>query len=76
MDDPVILSTVGNIRVFCRCRPPSQRELTISEEGSVICVNFPGETEVRESLDNPAVRPGIMPEVRGSEASRRLHLYS
>ena len=40
----------GNIRVLCRCRPPSERELT-QEEGGAICVSFPGEEEVSRSVE-------------------------
>lgn len=36
----------GNIRVFCRCRPPSEREIA-NEDGSAIVVTFPNEGEVR-----------------------------
>lgn len=37
----------GNIRVFCRCRPPSQRELIMTaDDASSVVVTFPGEGEV------------------------------
>lgn len=33
----------GNIRVFCRCRPPTSRELDEHAEQSTICVAYPQE---------------------------------
>lgn len=41
----------GNIRVFCRCRPPSKKELSASDEMSSICVSFPDEGEVTMNND-------------------------
>ena len=36
----------GNIRVFCRCRPPSEREMERDAMGA-ICVSFPDEGSVK-----------------------------
>ncbi|CAM9504335.1 unnamed protein product [Chrysoparadoxa australica] len=36
----------GNVRVYCRCRPPTQRELEDHATQSTICVSFPGEGAV------------------------------
>lgn len=37
----------GNIRVLCRCRPPTDREQSMTQEdGSGICVSFPADDEI------------------------------
>ncbi|KAG5179304.1 P-loop containing nucleoside triphosphate hydrolase protein [Tribonema minus] len=36
----------GNIRVFCRCRPPTNKELQEHAEQSTVCVTFPEENIV------------------------------
>lgn len=55
----------GNIRVFCRCRPPSEREIA-NEDGSAIVVTFPNEGEVRpyktdSYFDPTACKAATMP---------------
>jgi len=37
----------GNIRVFCRCRPPSKKEIGIGGGDSEICAFFPAVGEVK-----------------------------
>jgi kinesin family member C2/C3 len=42
----------GNIRVFCRCRPPSARELERDDNsGGAVCVSFPEEGCIRVEND-------------------------
>jgi kinesin family protein C2/C3 len=42
----------GNIRVFCRCRPPSKTELQRdTESGGAVCVSFPEEGSIRVEND-------------------------
>lgn len=42
----------GNIRVFCRCRPPSSKELEReADSGGAVCVQFPEEGSIRVEND-------------------------
>uniref|UniRef100_A0A6U1BUB9 Kinesin-like protein n=1 Tax=Rhizochromulina marina TaxID=1034831 RepID=A0A6U1BUB9_9STRA len=40
----------GNIRVFCRCRPPTEKELS-RDAAAEVCVTFPEEGSVRVAND-------------------------
>lgn len=42
----------GNIRVFCRCRPPTVIESQrAADSGGAVCVSFPGEGMVKVEND-------------------------
>mmetsp|Transcript_9385 Transcript_9385/g.11317 ORF Transcript_9385/g.11317 Transcript_9385/m.11317 type:complete len:841 (+) Transcript_9385:48-2570(+) len=47
----------GNIRVFCRCRPPSAKELERdADSGGAVCVQFPEEGTIRVENDRGNVK--------------------
>ena len=46
----------GNIRVFARCRPPSKKELSASDEMASLCVSFPADGEVTMKSEKGKVK--------------------
>lgn len=61
----------GNIRVFCRCRPPSDRELSNTVEGqAAVCVSFPEDAMVRVANDRQKEREWEFDQTFGFDASQ------
>ena len=61
----------GNIRVFCRCRPPTEKELSSADEMAGLCVDFPGEGEVAMSTEKGKKKTWEFDQVFNTTSSQK-----